>query len=95
MSEEEALARRRFAALSLVRLGGATCLTMGLLANDGAVSASTNALRSRQTSIQQQQSRLQTRLTQIEQRLTQQYSTVKENITKINSAAGSLISTFG
>jgi len=72
-----------------------TTLTMGLLANDGAVTASTNALRSRQTSIQQQQSRLQTRLTQIEQRLTQQYSAVNENITKINSAAGSLISTFG
>jgi len=72
-----------------------TTLTMGLLGNDGAVTASTNALRSRQTSIQQQQSRLQTRLTQIEQRLTQQYSAVNENITKINSAAGSLISTFG
>ena len=37
MSEEEALARRRFAALSLVRLGGATCLTMGLLAVGGKI----------------------------------------------------------
>ncbi len=37
MSEEEALARRRFAALSLVRLGGATCLTVGLLATGGRV----------------------------------------------------------
>jgi flagellar hook-associated protein 2 len=72
-----------------------TTLTMGILANDGAVTASTNALRSRQTSIQEQQARLQTRLTQIEQRLTQQYSAVNENITKINSAAGSLVSKFG
>lgn len=37
MSEEEALARRRFAALSLVRLGGAACLTMGLLAVGGKI----------------------------------------------------------
>lgn len=37
MSEEEALARRRFAALSLVRLGGATCLTVGLLATGGKI----------------------------------------------------------
>ncbi|MGE8141925.1 hypothetical protein ACQKOE_08120 [Novosphingobium sp. NPDC080210] len=37
MSEEEALARRRFAALSLVRLGGAACLTVGLLAVGGKI----------------------------------------------------------
>lgn len=37
MTEQEALARRRFAALSLVRLGGATCLTVGLLATGGKI----------------------------------------------------------
>ena len=37
MTEDEALARRRFAALSLVRLGGATCLTLGLLAVGGKI----------------------------------------------------------
>ncbi len=37
MSEEEALARRRFATLSLVRLGGAACLTVGLVAMGGKI----------------------------------------------------------
>ena len=37
MTEDEALARRRFAALSMVRLGGATCLTLGLLAVGGKI----------------------------------------------------------
>lgn len=37
MSEEEALARRRFTALSLIRLGGAACLTVGLLATGGKI----------------------------------------------------------
>lgn len=37
MTEQEALARRRFAALSLVRLGGAACLTVGLLALGGKI----------------------------------------------------------
>jgi len=37
MSEEEALARRRFTMLSLIRLGGAACLTLGLLATGGKI----------------------------------------------------------
>lgn len=37
MTEQEALARRRFAALSMLRLGGATCLTLGLLAVGGKI----------------------------------------------------------
>ena len=37
MTEQEALARRRFAALSMVRLGGATCLTLGLFAVGGKI----------------------------------------------------------
>ena len=37
MTEQETLARRRFAALSMVRLGGATCLTVGLLAAGGKI----------------------------------------------------------
>ena len=37
MTEQEALARRRFAALSMVRLGGATCLTVGLFAVGGKI----------------------------------------------------------
>ncbi len=37
MSEEEALARRRFATLSLIRLGGAASLTLGLLAMGGKI----------------------------------------------------------
>jgi flagellar hook-associated protein 2 len=70
-------------------------LTTGLLASDGAVSASSSALRSRQTTVQQQQTRLQSRLVDIEQRLLRQYSTVNENITKMNGAAGSVISRMG
>lgn len=37
MTEQEALARRRFAALSMIRLGGATCLTLGLFAVGGKI----------------------------------------------------------
>ena len=37
MTEQEALARRRFAALSMLRLGGATCLTLGLFAVGGKI----------------------------------------------------------
>ena len=37
MSEAEALARRRFATLSLIRLGGAASLTLGLLAMGGKI----------------------------------------------------------
>jgi flagellar hook-associated protein 2 len=72
-----------------------TTLTGGLLAGDGAVSASTSALRNRQTAVQQQQTRMQTRLTEIEQRLLRQYSAVNENITKLNGAAGAVVSRFG
>lgn len=37
MTEDETIARRRFAAISLVRLGGAACLTLGLLAVSGKI----------------------------------------------------------
>ena len=37
MTEQEALARRRFAALSMLRLGGATCLTLGRFAVGGKI----------------------------------------------------------
>lgn len=37
MNEDEALARRRFAILSLVRLSGAAFLTVGLLAIGGKI----------------------------------------------------------
>lgn len=72
-----------------------TTLTSGLLANDGAVSASSSALRNRQTSVQQQQERLQRRLTETEQRLLRQYSAVNDNIAKINGGAGAVVSRFG
>lgn len=72
-----------------------TTLTSGLLANDGAVSASSTALRNRQTSVQQQQERMRTRLTEIEQRLLRQYSAVNDNLAKINAGAGAVVSRFG
>ena len=67
----------------------------GLLASDGAVSASTTSLRNRQTSVQKQQELLQKRLTDIEQRLLRQYSAVNDNIMKINSGAGAVVSRMG